>query len=140
MKISNSFWCQNCRYYNDSHPIGTKQRNHCSQCLYSLHLDKAIPGDRLSECKALMIPVALYSKKNNNKYINNQSSIGEIKIIHQCSQCESISSNRIAGDDNESAILDLLEDRTDDELGQLKGYNILNKNSYQMVLKQLKGS
>ena len=58
-------------------------RNHCPFCLYSLHVDIK-PGDRLSECKALMEPIALHHTKKG------------WQITHQCEVCGKQSKNRIA--------------------------------------------
>lgn len=44
-----SFACQNCGMGVTIHPTGSA-RNHCPACLYSLHVDDVIPGDRLSAC------------------------------------------------------------------------------------------
>ena len=38
-------------------------RNHCPFCLWSVHVDDARPGDRLSVCRGLMQPVELVSKR-----------------------------------------------------------------------------
>ena len=83
-----SFTCRNC-----DHPIalagaGSDHRNHCPNCLCSVHLDIE-PGDRESDCGGLMEPVAVWVRKN-----------GEWAIIHRCRRCGAFSSNRVAADDN----------------------------------------
>lgn len=87
--------CLNCKKeIINNNLIGTANRNHCPFCLYSLHVDLKIPGDRKSNCLGLMKPVGLAFKKD-----------GEIMIMHKCQKCESLSKNRIAGDDDPKAIL-----------------------------------
>ena len=58
-----TFICENCRTEVSLHPTGSA-RNHCPVCLYSLHVDQSLPGDRLSTCHALMRPVGIDYKKN----------------------------------------------------------------------------
>ncbi|SHH91154.1 RNHCP domain-containing protein [Virgibacillus chiguensis] len=80
-----SFQCEKCgaeviRLTNGSY------RNHCPYCLYSKHLDNT-PGDRLSECKGLMKPIALdYSAKKGHQ------------ILHQCVKCKKTQKNKAATD------------------------------------------
>ena len=71
-----SFTCKNCGWLVSPGGAGTDHRNHCPNCLYSLHLDIE-PGDRV------------WVRKN-----------GEWAIIHRCRSCAMMSSNRIAADDN----------------------------------------
>ena len=55
-----------------------------------------------------MEPVGLTFKQEGlDKY--GQPKKGEIMIIHRCAECGKISINRIAGDDNPEAILDVLK-------------------------------
>jgi len=74
---------------------GTAHRNHCPRCLWSLHLDDQ-PGDRRSGCGGHMEPVAVWVRRG-----------GEWAVIHRCQKCGGFRSNRIAGDDNELALLSL---------------------------------
>ena len=100
-----SFVCQNCGQKVSTKAIGTKNRNHCPVCLWSLHLDQEIPGDRKSTCKGLMKPIDLTFKKEKiNKYHKEDES-GEIMLVHQCQKCQKITKNRPAGDDNTAALL-----------------------------------
>ena len=69
-------------------PAGTQHRNHCPNCLTSLHLDNE-PGDRAADCGGQMKPVAVWVRKG-----------GEWVIIHRCHLCGKLTSNRIAADDN----------------------------------------
>jgi len=105
------FKCKHCQNIVKA-AIGTKNRNHCPNCLYSLHLDEKTPGDRLSSCKGKMKPIGITQKQlKKNKYpkANNKNNQAELKIIHQCLSCNQMSTNRIAGDDNPKIILQLTQ-------------------------------
>lgn len=53
-KINNEFICVQCKSLV---PKSEKScRNHCPNCLYSLHVD-IFPGDRANLCKGLLKPV-----------------------------------------------------------------------------------
>jgi hypothetical protein len=67
---------------------GTGCRNHCPKCLRSLHVDQDGPGDRLSECRMLMDPIA----------IDQQS--GGFVIVHRCRGCKKEIRNKAAADDD----------------------------------------
>lgn len=86
-----------CRARVGSQAFGTRHRNHCPRCLWSRHLDEA-PGDRQAACRQLMQPVAVEVR---------QDSAGEWAIVHRCSGCGLLRTNRIAGDDDERALLAL---------------------------------
>lgn len=83
-----SFTCKNCDWKVSPAGAGSEHRNHCPNCLHSLHLDIE-PGDREADCGGLMEPVAVWVRKN-----------GEWAIVHRCKRCGSLSSNRVAADDN----------------------------------------
>ena len=70
-------------------------RNHCPKCLCSVHVDNE-PGDRASLCKGIMDPVSVWVRKN-----------GEWAIIHRCRLCGTLSSNRIAADDNPAMLMSI---------------------------------
>ena len=53
-----SFTCRNCGYPVVPAGAGSDHRNHCPNCLCSVHLDIE-PGDRESDCGGLMEPVAV---------------------------------------------------------------------------------
>lgn len=74
---------------------GTKNRNHCPFCLYSLHVDIKT-GDRVAQCKGLMKPIAKTLKKD-----------GEEVIVHKCLKCGQLRKNRIAGDDSFEGVKNL---------------------------------
>lgn len=84
-----SFRCAQCRLDVSTRAPGTAHRNHCPACLTSKHVDDHRPGDRASECHARMEPIAIAVRGD-----------GEWVLIHRCTGCGALSSNRIAGDDN----------------------------------------
>lgn len=98
--------CINCgRAFPDQAP-GTGQRNHCPFCLWSRHVDVR-PGDRASLCAKPMEPIALWVADSR-----------ELRVIHRCTGCGMLKPNRLAGDDSETVVTELIErlrDRTRDE-------------------------
>ena len=86
--MNNSFICKACGVEVPLDGGGTRNRNHCPKCLCSLHLDNT-PGDRASDCGAVMDAVAVWVRKD-----------GEWAIIHRCRSCGALSSNRVAADDS----------------------------------------
>lgn len=85
---NDTFTCKVCSRVVIPEGSGTDHRNHCSNCLSSLHVDDE-PGDRQADCGGVMQPVAVWVRKN-----------GEWAIIHRCRICGKMSSNRVAADDN----------------------------------------
>ncbi len=87
------FTCAVCG--REVHPEGaaSEHRNHCPNCLSSLHLDN-IPGDRTSDCHGVMEPIAVWVRDD-----------GEWAIIHRCKKCGHLSSNRSAADDNPARLM-----------------------------------
>lgn len=83
-----SFTCKVCGRLVVPNGAGSDHRNHCPYCLSSQHLDIE-PGDREADCGGTMEPVAVWVRKS-----------GEWAIIHRCKICGTLSSNRIAADDN----------------------------------------
>ena len=81
-----SFTCRVC---------GCDHRNHCPNCLHSLHVDVE-PGDRASDCGGIMEPIAVWVRKN-----------GEWAVIHRCRRCGGLSSNRVAADDNPMKLMSI---------------------------------
>jgi hypothetical protein len=98
------FRCIHCGHIISSAPwlSGVNNRNHCPYCLWSRHLDLYAAGDRLSACKAPMQPVALTAKHSRNKYGGRY---GELMLVHLCMDCDDISLNRIAADDDAEILL-----------------------------------
>ena len=74
---------------------GSAHRNHCPNCLTSLHLD-AEPGDRAADCGGVMEPVAVWVRGR-----------GEWAVIHRCRRCGALSSNRVAADDNPMKLMSI---------------------------------
>ena len=103
------FRCAHCQMLVSSAHVfsGVNNRNHCPYCLWSCHLDLFSAGDRLSACKAPMKPVGLTMKKGRNKYqhMENHRPRGELMLIHECTDCQTFSINRIAADDDTDSIL-----------------------------------
>ncbi|MER7172315.1 RNHCP domain-containing protein [Streptomyces mesophilus] len=101
---AHDFRCVGCRLDVSLVAPGTAHRNHCPNCLTSLHVDHRIPGDRAADCRGRMEPLGLTVRTD-----------GEWMLIHQCLTCARLSSNRIAGDDNALALVRLalrpLQDR-----------------------------
>ena len=92
---SETFTCRFCGREVIPTGAGSAHRNHCPNCLCSVHLDNE-PGDRAADCGGLMEPVAVWVRKN-----------GEWAVIHRCRICGALSSNRIAADDNPLKLMSL---------------------------------
>lgn len=56
------FTCKNCGWLVMPEGAGSDHRNHCPNCLSSLHVDIE-PGDRRSDCGGIMEPVAVWVRK-----------------------------------------------------------------------------
>ncbi len=82
------FTCTHCGRLVLPQGAGTQHRNHCPNCLYSLHLDVE-PGDRAADCGGQMEPIAVWVRGK-----------GEWAILHRCKRCGALSSNRVAADDH----------------------------------------
>lgn len=92
---TDAFICKVCGWPVVSAGAGSSHRNHCPNCLSSIHLDKE-PGDRRSECHGRMDPIGVWVRKN-----------GEWAVIHRCRCCGKICSNRTAADDNPMKLMAL---------------------------------
>ena len=90
-----SFTCRVCGRLVVAAGAGSAHRNHCPNCLCSLHLDMEA-GDRDADCGGIMDPVGVWVKKN-----------GEWAIIHRCKRCGALSSNRVAADDNPMKLMSI---------------------------------
>lgn len=89
------FTCRVCGRLVKPEDAGTDHRNHCPNCLSSLHVDEE-PGDRASECEGVMEPIAVWVRMK-----------GEWALIHRCKRCGKLSSNRIAADDNPMKLMSI---------------------------------
>ncbi len=83
-----NFICKKCGQLVAPDGAGSHHRNHCPNCLSSKHVDN-LPGDRAANCSGMMDAIGVWVRKT-----------GEWAIIHRCSRCGHLSSNRIAADDN----------------------------------------
>ncbi|CCH32442.1 RNHCP domain-containing protein [Actinosynnema sp. NPDC047251] len=88
------FRCAGCRLDVPLAAPGTAHRNHCPQCLSSLHVDGRVPGDRAAGCGGRMEALSLSTRSD-----------GEWLLVHHCLRCGELSANRVAGDDNPLALL-----------------------------------
>jgi DNA-directed RNA polymerase subunit RPC12/RpoP len=87
--------CRKCQKRMAQQAIGTRNRNHCPHCLWSLHVAKTrAQDDRESDCHGLMEPIAISTQRD-----------GEWSIVHRCQKCNVIKTNRIAGDDDSLQLL-----------------------------------
>ena len=92
---NDTFTCKVCGRVCTPQNAGSDHRNHCPNCLSSLHVDEE-PGDRASDCGGIMEPVAVWVRKG-----------GEWAIIHRCKRCGKLSSNRVAADDNPMKLMSI---------------------------------
>lgn len=94
VKTNETFRCVYCARAVALRPYGTKHRNHCPACLWSVHVDER-PGDRASSCGGKMEPIAVSVRRD------------EWLLIHRCQSCGALRSNRVAGDDSVAGLLAL---------------------------------
>lgn len=88
------FVCANCG--KKIAPLKYSSRDHCTQCLCSLHVDN-MPGDRENECKGLLVPVD----------IETNSQKGYI-IVYRCQRCGAFHKNKVAQDDDINTVLKVM--------------------------------
>ena len=93
---SKPFKCRRCKAFIGAPVTGGRHRNHCPNCLCSLHVDLKTPGDRASPCRSLMEPVATAFHHN-----------GEQVVVHHCLGCGITRHNRIAADDSPLLLMTL---------------------------------
>ncbi|HKY55571.1 MAG TPA: RNHCP domain-containing protein [Anaerolineales bacterium] len=138
------FTCSHCQAFVSSlHQLsGVQNRNHCPYCLWSCHLDLYVAGDRLSACKTVMKPIGLTMKKGRNKY--RPESRGELMLIHKCVECQAVSINRIAADDDAETVITVFHEsfvlrHQIQTLRDAYGIIPLNATDIEMVYEQLYG-
>lgn len=90
--IDEDFKCLVCGY--DVKHLGYTARDHCPNCLSSLHVDNN-PGDRSSLCHGILRPIGVDKKKDR------------FQIIYKCEKCGMIKKNIMADDDNMDLIIKL---------------------------------
>jgi DNA-directed RNA polymerase subunit RPC12/RpoP len=83
--IDEGFVCAVCGA--DVPPLHKTARDHCPNCLCSLHVD-INPGDRAADCGGILSPVGI---KNGKK---------GIQIVYKCQICGMSKVNIMADDDN----------------------------------------
>lgn len=132
-KKEKDFRCIHCKTMVSAFDFGTAHRNHCPMCGYSLHVDNN-KGDRASSCMGSMEPVALKDKGK-----------GELCLVHICKKCNKVSYNRIASDDNEMMLLEILAkeptlDNLTKDLLHKNDVNILTELDENYVRKSLFGN
>ena len=91
-KREEDFTCKVC----GSKVKGTGYTNHCPNCLFSLHVDEEVPGDRESFCKGPMEP------------IKAEIESGEYTLTHKCQKCKKVIKNKTSEEDNFEVILRLV--------------------------------
>ncbi len=90
---NDGFICENCG--TEVPPAQGTCRNHCTNCLYSKHVD-INPGDRAANCGGKMRPVRLELKSGL-----------PFKIIHVCEKCGFERPNKVADDDSRESLFTL---------------------------------
>ena len=136
------FKCRHCHaHVSSAHFLsGVNNRNHCPYCLWSCHLDLYAAGDRLSACKGQMKPIGLTFKLGRNKY--RRESGGELMLIHQCTDCGTLSINRIAADDDPSTIMAIFQESIRNQIHRIcdsHGILSLKAHDLDVLCKQLYG-
>lgn len=91
-KNDDNFVCENCHKLVNK--LNYTSRDHCPYCLYSKHVD-INPGDRLNNCKGLLVPIGIEKYKNT------------YKILYKCDKCHQLHKNICANDDNFDLIINL---------------------------------
>ena len=137
------FTCGHCHaIVSSAHFLsGVNNRNHCPYCLWSCHLDLYASGDRLSACKGQMQPIGLTLKKGRNKYA--MEARGELMLVHECTDCGTLSINRIAADDDPSTILAVFQVSIGSPIHircEVQGIMTLKAGDLNVIHRQLYGS
>lgn len=90
-KNDEGFICINCG--EKVSPLVYSSRNHCPNCLHSLHVD-IMPGDRANTCKGVLYPIDIQTHAKKG-----------FVVVHKCKNCSEIMRNKCAIDDNYNKIL-----------------------------------
>lgn len=94
-KCNDIFVCKVCGRQVFPENSGSNHRNHCPNCLSSLHVD-ITPGDREADCGGIMEAISVWVRKNE-----------EWAIVHRCKRCGKLSSNRVLADDNPMKLMSI---------------------------------
>eukprot|EP00930_Biecheleria_cincta_P008824 TRINITY_DN110405_c0_g1_i1.p1 TRINITY_DN110405_c0_g1~~TRINITY_DN110405_c0_g1_i1.p1 ORF type:complete len:249 (+),score=31.77 TRINITY_DN110405_c0_g1_i1:47-748(+) len=84
------FTCEHCGFLEH----GNGYTNHCSQCLWSKHVD-INPGDRAADCGGLMAPIGIDTKS------------GDYRILQRCGSCGHERWNKRQDQDNFDTLLEI---------------------------------
>ena len=95
IKNDEAFKCINCG--SQVEKLGYTSRDHCNNCLYSIHVD-ITPGDRANDCKGLLKPVNVINTKKG------------MQIEYICTKCGQSLRNIIADDDSKQEILKIIKE------------------------------
>lgn len=93
-KNDNEFICINCKQKVDK--LNYTSRDHCNNCLCSLHVD-INPGDRANVCCGLLKPIDI-DVSGKKGYV----------IVYKCERCGKIHRNKAASDDNIETIFSVM--------------------------------
>ena len=92
-KCDRGFVCQNCGHAVP--PLLTSSRDHCTRCLYSMHVD-INPGDRENNCHGMLRPIAAFGHGRKG-----------LIIRYHCTTCGDYHNCKSAPDDDFDEILKL---------------------------------
>ena len=90
-KNDTGFICLNCGV--DVPALGISSRDHCTQCLYGLHVD-INPGDRANVCRGALRPINITTDTRKGYVIH-----------YKCKSCGANVNCKSAHDDNFEEIL-----------------------------------
>ena len=92
-KNDSGFVCKNCGA--EVPPLSYSSRDHCNNCLCSLHVD-INPGDRANGCGGLLVPVSALPDAKKGFIIN-----------YKCKKCGAECRCRAASDDDTELLIKL---------------------------------
>jgi len=92
--IDEEFRCVVCG--NDVKKLEYTARDHCPNCLCSIHIDNN-PGDRECSCLGILRVISWEKGKKD-----------DIKLVYKCDKCGEIKKNKMAIDDNYDKLLEIV--------------------------------
>ena len=95
LRKKENFICENC----GEEVNGDGYTDHCPKCLWGKHVDEEIPGDRASDCKGLMEPIASQFSISNFQF----------SIKYKCIKCGHIFKVREGKEDEREKLISLLD-------------------------------